>query len=228
MGNNLAKLTVPEKILIAATEINGAEKSFTAEDLVLAAWRRFPDTFGLQGYAEKYPDSNRVLTNIMGNKGLRGKGWIRKVGEKRYKITEAGREAARLLSSEKRQVSRSSSLSRESRDLLVRLINAKALDKCRSCQKDTLTFSDACSFWNISVRSTASLLKIRLADIETILSAAENIIQKNEIEALSFTHGESDLTLKDINDLRVLHLFMIDKFKNELDVIRKRYDERKF
>ncbi len=228
MANNLSKLTVPEKILIAAMDINGADKTFTAEDLVITSWRRFPDTFGLQGYAEKHPDSNRVLTNIMGNKGLREKGWIRKVGEKKYKITEAGREAAKLLSSENLSSSRSSELSRESKDLLIKLMKSKAFEKYKSNQNDVLTFSDACSFWNISVRSTASILKARLAEVEAVLSAAENLIQKNDVKALSFTHGASDLTFEDIDNLRALHILMMERFKNELEIIKRRYDERKF
>ena len=76
------QLTVPEKLLIAALEARKSSATFTAEDLVVSAWQLYPDTFGLSGYADQYPDSNRVLTNIMGSKGMRGKGWLRKVGAK--------------------------------------------------------------------------------------------------------------------------------------------------
>ena len=65
------RLTVPEKLLLAALEARKRSATFTAEDLVVAAWRLYPDTFGLSGYADQYPDSNRVLTNIMGTKGMR-------------------------------------------------------------------------------------------------------------------------------------------------------------
>src|SRR5579875_20937 len=87
MGN---ELTVPGRILSCAAELDRERGTFTAEDLVVRCWERFPDTFGLQGYADKHPDSNRVLTNIMGTKGMRGKGWLRKVGEKQYRLTSAG------------------------------------------------------------------------------------------------------------------------------------------
>ena len=76
-----SKLTVPEKLLLAALKAREVRKTFSAEDLIVEAWRMFPDTFGLAGYSDRYPDSNRVLTNIMGTKGMRGKRWLRKVGE---------------------------------------------------------------------------------------------------------------------------------------------------
>ena len=84
------RLTVPDKLLIAALDARKRSATFTAEDLVVAAWKLFPDTFGLSGYSNQFPDSNRVLTNIMGTKGMRGKGWLRKVGEKQYQLTSAG------------------------------------------------------------------------------------------------------------------------------------------
>lgn len=81
------RLTIPEKLLVAALEVRKRSATFTAEDLIVEAWHLYPDTFGLSGYADKYPDSNRVLTSIMGTKGMRGKGWLRKVGEKQYRLT---------------------------------------------------------------------------------------------------------------------------------------------
>src|SRR6266566_4482774 len=90
--------TVPEKILTCAIELDAEKGVFTAEDLIVRCWQKFPDTFGLQGYSNQFPDSNRVLTNIMGTKGLRGKGWLRKIGEKRYRVTDVGRDDAAKLS----------------------------------------------------------------------------------------------------------------------------------
>lgn len=87
---NKDHLTVPEKLLIAALEVRKRSATFAAEDLIVEAWHLYPDSFGLSGYADKYPDSNRVLTNIMGTKGMRGKGWLRKVGEKQYRLTSTG------------------------------------------------------------------------------------------------------------------------------------------
>ena len=87
---NEDRLTVSEKLLLAALAVRETHATFSAEDLVVQAWKMYPDTFGLSGYASQFPDSNRVLTNIMGTKGMRGKGWLRKVGQKQYRLTSTG------------------------------------------------------------------------------------------------------------------------------------------
>ena len=53
--NSIAECTVPEKILLAAYALEEAgESPFTAEALVVSAWRKYPITFGLKQFAEKY------------------------------------------------------------------------------------------------------------------------------------------------------------------------------
>src|SRR5262249_21700394 len=65
--NTVVECTVPEKILIAAHELEQHGQSpFSAEALIVASWQKFPRTFGLKGYADQHPDSNKVLSCIMG------------------------------------------------------------------------------------------------------------------------------------------------------------------
>ena len=69
--NTIAECTVPEKILLAAFQLEEQGQSpFSAESLIVTAWQKYPRTFGLKGYDEQYPDSNKVLASIMGEKGL--------------------------------------------------------------------------------------------------------------------------------------------------------------
>src|ERR1700704_3871166 len=97
--NIVAECTVPEKILLAAYNLEEHGQSpFSAEALIVAAWQKFPRTFGLKGYADQYPDSNKVLTSIMGEKGLAKRGWLAKMGQKLYTLTREGRQSVRRLS----------------------------------------------------------------------------------------------------------------------------------
>ena len=69
--NTIAECTVPEQILLAAHQLEEQGQSpFSAEALIVASWKLFPATFGLKGYIELYPDSNKVLSSIMGERGL--------------------------------------------------------------------------------------------------------------------------------------------------------------
>src|SRR5947209_10944399 len=96
--DSIAECTVPEKILLAAYALEEAGDSpFTAESLVVSAWKKYPVTFGLKTFAEQYPDSNKVLASIMGERGLARRGWLAKVGQKLYSLTREGRQAVRRL-----------------------------------------------------------------------------------------------------------------------------------
>src|SRR5436305_1084426 len=93
---NVDDFTVPEKILLAAETLEKQGQSpFTAEMLIVASWVRFPSTFGLKGFTEKYPDSNKILSSIMGEKGLARRGWLVKMGQKLYAMTREGRNVVR-------------------------------------------------------------------------------------------------------------------------------------
>src|SRR4029077_19399879 len=114
--NAIADCTVPEKILLAAFHLaEQGQSPFSAEALVVASWQKFPRTFGLKGYADQYPDSNKVLTSIMGEKGLARRGWLAKMGQKLYTLTREGRQAVRRImqGEEAPPVERTSKLSRD-------------------------------------------------------------------------------------------------------------------
>jgi len=86
--NTVAECTVPEKILLAAHQLEEQGQSpFSAEALIVAAWQKFPKTFGLKGYTDQHPDSNKVLSCIMGERGLARRGWLSKMGQKLYALT---------------------------------------------------------------------------------------------------------------------------------------------
>ena len=92
--NTVADCTVPEKILVVADQLEKEGQSpFSAEALIVAAWQKFPKTFGLKGYTDQYPDSNKVLSSIMGAKGLTNRGWLLKMGQKLYSLSREGRQA---------------------------------------------------------------------------------------------------------------------------------------
>ena len=98
---SIAECTVPEKILLAAHQLEEQGQSpFSAEALIVASWQKFPRTFGLKGYTDQYPDSNKILTSIMGEKGLARRGWLAKMGQKMYSLTRDGRQIVKGLMQE--------------------------------------------------------------------------------------------------------------------------------
>jgi len=228
-GNN--HLTVQDKLVLAAYRLESDGRSpFTAEDLVVTAWRDYPDTFGLAGYQTPegtlmYPDSNRVFAEIMGSKPVRKRGLLTKVGQKMYKLTEAGTHHATLLAqSTRKETAQKSGLARDVRDYIERLMESKATCKYREGRSDEITFFDACLFYGISPRSSAIELQGQVANLLGVLEAAKAAAGDDTV---TLRHDGKRYDGKDIEGLFAVHTLVHEKFRPELDIIRKRIDERK-
>src|SRR5215831_2701511 len=151
---NVDDFTVPEKILLAAENLEKQGQSpFTAEMLIVASWQRFSSTFGLKGFTEKYPDSNKILSSIMGEKGLARRGWLVKMGQKLYALTREGRNVIRRVMLEEEEPTPEGTamrLNREQEKFLKILFDSSAVRKFEDNRKHDLSFADACRFWGVT------------------------------------------------------------------------------
>ncbi|UCD58979.1 MAG: hypothetical protein JSV16_07705 [Candidatus Hydrogenedentota bacterium] len=223
---------IADKLLVTALHIEEAGKQvFSAEDLVVRAWGEFPDAFGLQGYYDGngnaiYPNSNRVYAEIMGSKPLRKQGLLQKVGNKMYRLTEAGRvRAKRVENTAGAKTEGKWVLGREQVDQIKRLFESKAAQKHRAGNLDEVTFFDACGFWGISPRSGAKDLWSRFASIESVLDAG--VAALGERTAASAKHGAEVYSENALNGLKEFHRILQHKFQHEIEVIQTRRDERR-
>jgi len=221
------RLSLEEEVLLAAGDFEEDNQgAFTAEELAIAAWRKFPDSFGMEGYP-KYPDSNRVYTKLMGRKGLVGRGWLMKVGEKRYQLTEPGKVIVKALGDAGRSNSGlRASLNRGQKLILEKLLSSRAVTKVRTGEVESIGFHDACSFWDISPRSNASTLQARLRTVESVIDAVQEAVSQG-VE-IKLTQGASLIGMRDVELMREANRVLLYRFAADLDIIRKRTDERKF
>lgn len=216
-------LTVVEKILLAAYALEeGGQSPFTAEQLIVKTWQTDHDLFGLQGYAKDYPDSNRILTNIMGRKGLAGRGWIERVGQKRYTLTAAGSRAALRITGDPVGPTYAGGLARKEVTIAMRLLQSPAFEKHQTGQDDGIIFRDACSFWGISNYSTARVLRDRFVEIRDLLQEVDTAISESPTRSITLPERKVTLDDKTAQALRNTHDFLQKKFFNELNVIRNR------
>src|SRR5207237_1541743 len=126
-----------------------------------------PPTCGLKGYADQYPDSNKILASIMGAKGLASKGWLMKMGQKLYALTREGRNSVRRLLTDGEPMVRVEPvhISREQEKTLLALLNSAAAQKYQDGTKHELTFADASRFWGISENLHSAPLDVKLQNI---------------------------------------------------------------
>jgi hypothetical protein len=215
--------TVPEKILLAAYQLEEQGQSpFSAEALIVASWQKFPRTFGLKGYADQYPDSNKVLSSIMGERGLARRGWLSKMGQKLYALTREGRQVVVRLQAggEPPDPGTPSTvrITREQEKYLLGLFASSAVQKFEEGLKDELTFQDACRFWGIAESLHGDQLTARLDRLRAVLADVEHVIGASTAE---LSNGRS-ISRDDVNLLGAAHEYLEERFARHLTLLRNR------
>lgn len=218
------EFTVPEKILLAAYQLEEmGQAPFSAEALIVTSWQKYPQTFGLKGYAEQYPDSNKVLASIMGEKGLARRGWLVKVGQKLYEMTREGRNVVRRLRQdgdvpEEPTPTDRVQISKEQERLLHRLFDSSAFEKFTQNRKQELTFADACRFWGITENMHGDQLDGSIDHVRAVIASVEK------------TLGDGSTTLSDglsvsgdeVSSLAAIHDYLEGRFSRHLTLLRSR------
>lgn len=218
---SVADCTVPEKILLAAHQLETEGQSpFSAEALIVASWQKFPKTFGLKGYTDLYPDSNKVLSSIMGVKGLANRGWLVKMGQKLYTISRDGRRVVQQIQAGGEPVAAEGPIriARDQEKFLQRLFEATALEKFNEGRKPELTFGDACRFWDISENMGAEAINSRLGQLRLQLSYLERMLQEGDAE---LSNGRS-VAAEDVAHLLKVHQYLEERFSRHLNLLRTR------
>jgi hypothetical protein len=218
---NVEEFTVPEKILLAAESLDKEGQSpFSAEALIVASWQKFPKTFGLKGYTDQYPDSNKILSSIMGEKGLARRGWLVKMGQKMYALTRDGRQVVRrvLLEEEEETPGVNIKLSREMEKFVLALLDSTAVQKFEENRKAELTFADACRFWGITESTKGDGLDARLVQVQNLLSELDRTLADADAE---LSTGRV-LTAGDVRILTHVHRHMLDRFDRHMNLLRTR------
>jgi hypothetical protein len=220
--NIIAECTVPEKILLAAYQLEEAGQApFSAEALIVASWQKFPKTFGLKGYADLYPDSNKVLTSIMGEKGLARRGWLAKMGQKLYSLTREGKQVVRRLQQDgeaKEPEETQVKLSRDQEKFFLGLSSTTAVEKYEQGLKLELTFADACKFWGINESLHGEALDARLEKLRAILADIDRFLGTADVV---LSTGRN-ISVKDIALLRKVDEYLLERFGRHLTLLRNR------
>jgi hypothetical protein len=220
--NPVSECTLPEKILLAAAALEGqGQTPFAAEALIVAAWQKYPHTFGLKGFEEQYPDSNKVLSSLMGEKGLAKRGWLLKAGQKQYALTRDGRQVVRRLQQGETtppQPGAPVKLPREHDKLLQGLLVSTAYEKFREGHQQELKFADACRYWGITENLSGEALDDRLDLVEMALAESERQIGNG---SATLGNGHS-ITGDDTGVLCDLHGYLRQRFAPHLTLLRKR------
>lgn len=221
----IADLTVSQKILLAAHKLEDAGQTpFTAEALTVTAWKDSPRTFGLRGFIDEYPDSNRVLACVMGERGLARRGWLLKVGQKLYSLSRQGKEEAqRVLAGDDSPLPKRRALAKIQvpKDLelqLKSLFQTTAFRRYVDGMKREITYRDAARFWGLGEIATGDAVDQTLAKVPAMLAAVEQLLIGDSVE---LSDGQS-VSQADLKSLTAVHRFLTEQFSRNLHQQRER------
>lgn len=222
------ELTVTQKVLLAAYALEKQGQSpFSAEALIVACWQANKKTFGLKGFVDQHPDSNRVLAVIMGERGLARQGWLNKEGVKIYTLSEKGRkEAERIVRGDEappkpkpdRTRASASKAHREIEKFILRITTTTAVRRFRTGAKFEITFRDAASFWGVNDPTDLLAVRRAAATIPDDLARAQELFHGNK---LVLSNGQL-VTLDEMKMIGEVHAFLTDQFARQLDLSRVR------
>ncbi len=221
MKNN--KLTLSDKVIISCYKTSSDHKKFSAEDLAVKCFELYPENFSLKGY--KYPDSNRVYTNIMtSDSPIIKNGWLIKLGEKMYKISDTGISYVENILQTKTKKGNSHDIKQSiSRDILRKFLSFyknPVIDKIiKKKNLDSVDFDEISYLWSITSNIRYPELISKLSEIDTWIDTInKEITDKNNSFILD--KGVS-VTKKDLLLIKDAQKFFIKKFKSEIDYIKE-------
>ena len=150
-------------------------------------------------------------------------GWLIKLGEKMYKISDTGISYVEDILEYKSDKDKSQNLKQTiSRDILRKfllLYKNPITDKIIKKNLDSVDFDEISYFWSINSNIRYPELVSKLSEIDTWINAIlKEITDKNK----SFTLDKDiSVTRKDLTLLKDAQKFFIEKFKPEIDYIKK-------
>lgn len=183
----------PEKILVAMYQLSGGKtKGLEYEDIVVTAWKLFPEDFGLRKYVREYPDASDIHKPLYGP--LKSRGLVLS-GNKKFKLTDKGLEYAARLDKVRRgvlpldkvigQTATPDRLSRDKEAELKRIFDTDAFRYFATGQREKILDTDFYAYLGATVRMERHAFLGRLQAVSDAVKDAARISQnpKHQIAA---------------------------------------------
>lgn len=216
-------LGLRDQVLLAALEVTEGDlgKSFTAEDLLMRAWRRDPLSWGLRGYEQQHPDSEKIYkeidrANVKG--GMMGLGLFEKVRQRTYRLTPSG-----LIAASKLREADPSMHALAERALATAIKDIISHPVFLSWTKDSRTpryFRDAGHFWGIAPGTPPTVISARIREIDQTLDKAAELLVERGTEEVAERHGKVLYDRTDIYRAQEFHATLKQRFAQDLSTLK--------
>lgn len=211
-----------QQILLAAAELSDddLQKTVTAEELLVTAWKKDRQAWGLRGFEDSFPDSSKLFKELdahAGKQGIVGEGLLEKVHRRVFRLTPTGlAEASALCPSD--------AIAREKADRQLEPAVKQIIEHpvFKDWLKDPTRpkyFREAGHFWGIAPGTPPKTVLERVTLVERTLTAALKALDARGVNELIEQRGKVLFERTDIERCLEFQRVLIERFKRDLALL---------
>ncbi len=222
-----ARIGLRQQVLLAALECSGGDmqKTFTAEEMLLAAWKRDRAAWGLRGHETEHPDSEKIYKELdrvsVRGKNVRGGlvslGLLEKVQQRTFRLTPAGLAVATEAAGTSPEV-RATAVRRLG-DAVSAILSHPVLGEWIKDPSMPKYFRDAGHFWGIAPGTPRSVIRARIATIDRTLEEAKNLLLQKGVEEIAGRHGKALFDTVDVERAMEFQATLKQRFAKDLGTL---------
>jgi hypothetical protein len=226
-GSESNRIGLRQQVLLAALACSGGDltKTFTAEDLLLAAWKRDPTAWGLPGHEAEHPDSEKIYKeldrvsvrghNVRG--GLAGLGLLERVRQRTYRMTPAGLAIAGQgvgATPDQRGTAE-----RALADAVGAILSHPVFRAWIQDASAPKHFRDAGHFWGIAPGTPPSVIRARITEIDKTLQQARSALDVRGVDGIAGKGGKMLFERSDVERAELFQATLKERFGRDLAML---------
>jgi len=218
-----SSVDLKRQLLLAAVQCCGGDtsKTFTFEELLVAAWQLDNQSWGLRGFEDEHPDSERIHRELdsrgKNSKGLVELGWLDKVRPRVYRMTLKGLAEKGRAKPEHKIVREK--IRRQSEDEIRRILEHPTFYQWLSDPSKPKKFRDAGAFWNVAPGTPPDTIKKRIQAVDDVLSTALHLLADAGVEGLASGRGRLLFDRTDVERCEEFQRTLKSRFAADLRVL---------
>lgn len=220
MTTDMKELGLRQQALLAALEISLGDphKSFTAEDILVRAWEKDKNAWGLRGYEQDHPDPEKMYKELeRRDKGLVGQGLLERVRPLIYRITPAGLAAASEL--EPSSLATREKAGRAIENSIRVILEHPVFQTWLKDASRPNQFREVGHFWGVAPGTPPKAARERVERVEATLTAALRLLDSLGVEEMRETRGRTLFDREDITRCLEFQYAMKQRFARELQIL---------
>jgi len=222
MNTNTKSFGLKQQILLAAVELSGGDlqKTMTAEELLVCAWKKDRQAWGLRGFEDSFPDSSKLFKELdahAGKQGITGEGLLEKVHRRVFRLTPTGLAEASALRP-------TDAITREKADRQLEQVVKQIIEHpvFRDWLKDSTRpkyFREAGHFWGIAPGTPPKTVLERVSAVERTLSSALKALDERGVNEFIEQRGKVLFERKDIERCLEFQRVLTERFRRDLALL---------